>query len=268
MGNRWFLTTAISMAAVAPVWGQNAQPTGQSTAADLGRSIRERQSLQGLGQPNQIGKWLNQNIESVSFDEELLEDVIRWFREQPGEVNIVVEWIVMEGLGVDREMPITLELKNVPLRKVLELVLKQAGMDVPLGYRGEDNILTITLEEELDAPKNFVIRTYQVTDLVRTFVNFDQAPSIRLSNLQQTTSGGGAASSNLFADDDDDEQDEELEERVQDIIDMLVETVEPESWSQNGGQGTATAVRDVIIVNNSIAVHEKIGGAVRLRSGR
>ena len=49
---------------------------------------------------------------------------------------------------------------------------------------------------------------------------------------------------------------------------MLVSAVEPESWSQNGGRGTATAVRDVIIVNNSIAVHEKIGGAVRMRSGR
>ncbi|UCG32396.1 MAG: hypothetical protein JSU68_12110 [Phycisphaerales bacterium] len=268
MAKRWILTTAIGMAAIAPVWGQTAQTSGQSSAADLGRSIRERQSLRGLGQPSQIQKWLNQNVESVSFDEELFEDVIRWLRERPGEVNIVVEWNVMEGLGVDREMPITLELKNVPLSKVLQLVLKQAGVDVPLGYRGEENILTITLEEELNAPRNFVIRTYQVTDLVRTFINFDNPPSIRLSNLQQTTSGGGAASSNLFADDDDDEQDEELEERVQAIIDMLVETIEPETWSQNGGQGTATAVRDVIIINNSIAVHEKIGGAVRLRPGR
>jgi hypothetical protein len=264
----WIVTTAISMVAVAPAWGQTPQTTGQSSAADLGRTIRERQSLRALGQPSQIQQWMNQNVESVSFDEELFEDVIRWLRERPGDVNIVVEWNVMEGLGVDREMPITLELKNVPLYKVLNLVLKQAGADVPLGYRGEDNILTITLEEELNAPKNFVIRTYQVTDLVRTFINFDNAPSIRLSNLQQTTSGGGGSASNLFSDDDDDEETEELEERVQAIIDMLVETVEPESWSQNGGQGTATAVRDVIIVNNSIEVHEKIGGAVRLHSVR
>jgi hypothetical protein len=187
-------------------------------------------------------------------------------RELPGDMNIVVEWNVMEGLGVDRETPITLELKNVPLYKVLDFVLKQAGGDVPLGYRGIDNILTITLEEELNQPGNFVIRTYQVADLIRLHVSFDNSPTIRLSSLQQQQSGGGSSGSNLFSDDDDDEEEKDLEERVQTLIDTIVETIEPESWTQNQGQGTITAVNDVIIVNNTLSVHEKLGGAVRMSS--
>ena len=257
------LMAAIGLAVAGPAWGQIVRGPGQSSAADLGRSIRRRQTLSSARQESPLQKWLDQNIESVSFDETLFEDVIRWLRELPGEMNIVIEWIVMEGEGVDREAPISLELKNVPLYKVLDLVLKQAGSDVPLGYQGTDNILTISLEEVLNEPKNFVIRTYHVADLIRLYISFDEAPSIRLSNLQQQTSGGGAAGSNLFSDDDDDEEAGDLDERVQKVIDMIVETVEPQSWTQNGGQGIATSLNDVIIVNNSISVHEKLGGAIR-----
>lgn len=255
-----------TMAISAPGWGQIAGCTGQGAAADHERATHERQSLRIMEPESQVQRWLNQNVELVSFDETSFENVIRWLRELPGDMNVIVKWHVLEVMGLDREAPVTLELRNVPLWKVLHFVLEQVSPDAPLGYRGEDNVLTITTVEELNAPRHFIIRAYPVTDLVRNFMNVRSAPSISLSGLQQMTSGGAAAGTSLFDDGDGEEGDEALVDRVQRVLDMLVNTVEPESWSQNGGRGTATAVRHVIIVNNSIAVHEKIGGAVRMRS--
>jgi len=270
MIKRWILMTVISVAVAGPAWAQTTRGPGQSSAADLARTIRQRQTLRNVQQQSPVQRWLDQNVASVSFDETLFEDVIRWLREQPGEMNIVVEWAVMEGLGVDREAPVTLELKNVPLYKVLGLVLKQVGQDVPLGYQGTDNILTITLEEELNQPKNFVIRAYPVTQLIRPWTDYNNAPSIRLSNLQQSSSGGGAASSNLFSDDDDEGEEIECSDRAGAIVEAIVDTIEPESWSQNGGSGSITfydgAGSCMIIVNNSPSVHEKLGGPVRLQA--
>lgn len=267
MASRWILMTATTMALGAPGWGQVAGSAGRGPAADLERVTRQRKSFRAVQEEPQALRWLNQNVERVSFDETPFEDVLRWMRGRPGDMNVVVKWHALEVFGVDREALITLELRDVPLRKVLHLVLEQASPDAPLGYRGEDNVLTITLQEELNAPGHFIIRAYPVTDLVRNFMNVRSAPTIRLSELQQMTSGGGAAPS-MFTGGDGDEGDAPLEDRVQSVLEMLVNTVEPESWSKYGGRGTVTAVRDVVIVNNSISVHEKIGGAIRLRSGR
>ena len=267
MLSRWTLIAATTLAVAAPAWGQTAGRIGQSSAADLERTTRQRRSVRGMEPESGAQQWIKQNVESVTFDETPFEDVIRWTRGRPGDMNVVVKWHVLEVLGVDRDAPVTLELKNVPLWKVLHFVLEQASPDVPLGYCGEENVLPITLQEELNAPRNFIIRAYPVTDLVRNFMNVHSAPSIRLSSLQQMTSGGGMASS-VFTEGDGDEDDEPLGDRVQRVLQMLLNTVEPESWSENGGQGTAMAVRDVIIVNNSIEVHEKIGGAIRLPPDR
>jgi hypothetical protein len=110
-----------------------------------------------------------------------------------------------------------------------------------------------------------VIRVYSVVDLIRVLRSFDNAPSIRLSNLQETSSGGGGGGSNLFSDDDDDEDDEDIEDRVQGVVDLIVQLIEPASWSVNAGFGTISAHQDTIVVNNSISVHEKLGGPVRMR---
>ncbi len=52
---------------------------------------------------------------------------------------------------------------------------------------------------------------------------------------------------------------------MQRVVDLIVQLIEPASWSVNAGFGTISAHQDSIVVNNSISVHEKLGGPVRMR---
>lgn len=262
MTKKFLLTTVLALAVTAPASAQQlVRGNGRGTAADLALRARSRQRIADRGKISPVEKWLNQNIESVSWDEELFEDVIRWARELPGEMNIIMDWHALEGAGVDREAPITLELRNLRLHVVLNLALRQAGGDEPLAYHGTDNILTITTEDERAQPRQFVIRIYNIVDLVRLTPDFINAPSIRLSNLQEKSSGQGGGGQQLFSDDDDD--DEDGDDRVQKVMDMIIAVIEPSSWTVNGGFGTISAHNDILVVNNSLSVHEKLGGPVR-----
>ena len=50
-------------------------------------------------------------------------------------------------------------------------------------------------------------------------------------------------------------------DRISDLVALIVSTVEPEAWRENGGQATIHAFGDnTIVVRASLEVHEKIGG--------
>ena len=171
----------------------------------------------------------------------------------------------LEGAGVDREAPVTLELRDVPLYQVLVRALRKAGGDERLAFYGIDNILTITTEEERVQPENFVIRIYNVIDLVRVLKNFGGAPGVSIGNLVPQSSGSGGGSSSVIVGDDDDEGDTDVEDRVKAVVKLIVSTIEQTSWSVNGGMDTIAAYGDAIVVSNTLSVHEKLGGPVRVR---
>jgi hypothetical protein len=51
---------------------------------------------------------------------------------------------------------------------------------------------------------------------------------------------------------------------MQDLITLIEQSVEPESWFVNGGLGSIVPFNKMLVVRNSIEVHEKIGGPFRL----
>lgn len=232
---------------------------------DFDAPNRKRRNRPEQRELSSVRNWLYQNIESVSWNEQPLEGVIRWARDLPGRMNIDVDWHSLEGAGVDREAPVTLELGDVPLYQVLVRALRQAGGDERLGFYGIDNILTITTEEEMVQSESFVVRAYNVIDLIRALKSFGGGPTIDIAAVQPQSSGSGGGSETVFKGGDDEEDDTDLEDRVQAVVNMIVSSIEPASWSVNGGSGTIAAHRDTIVVNNTIRVHEKLGGPVRTR---
>jgi hypothetical protein len=47
---------------------------------------------------------------------------------------------------------------------------------------------------------------------------------------------------------------------MRELMTLIVETVEPESWKSAGGHGTISALRRQIVVRNSLQVHQMLGG--------
>ncbi|MHC4093961.1 MAG: hypothetical protein ACYSVY_27425, partial [Planctomycetota bacterium] len=187
-----------------------------------------------------------------------------WLEEQ-GPVNVVVRWRALEAEGIDAESPVTLRLSNTTVGKVLAEVLDQVSETDTLLFRGIGN--TVKISTRSDFNRKLYVRVYDVSDILLKVPDFTDAPSIDLTESSGGggggRGGGGGGDESIFGDDDDDddeEDDEDIEQRIQDLIELIENTVEPETWLVNGGRGTIVAFAKMLVVRASIEVHEKIGG--------
>ncbi len=235
-------------APIPPASSRRAQPAASSRpAADA-------------TEPTSVSAWLAQPIDRIEWDDKPFDEVIAWLRDLPGEMNIDVNWYALELAGVDREAPVSLHYRRVPLRVVLDAALRHAGRDVELGILAVDNVLRISTADEFR--QRLVVRAYPVADLLHRVRAFNEPPSLNVDGLQQTSYGGdqsgrpgtvwsGGGEENLPLDPD---------QRLARLIEVIVNTIEPQTWSQNGGPGTIEFFNDRIVVNNTLAVHERLAG--------
>ena len=97
----------------------------------------------------ELEKLLRKRIPEVRLEGTPLSDVIDFFRDTTG-ANIFVNWKVLEGVGIDRNAPVTLHLRDVTLDMVLRLILANVGDgNVRLAYTTEQNIIKISVADEL-----------------------------------------------------------------------------------------------------------------------
>lgn len=210
---------------------------------------------------------LNQRIPEVTFDQVPFEQVMDWVKELTG-ANVVVRWETLEQMGIERDKPITIKVKNLRLSQVLWMIMNEAGgSDVKLAYRAAGTLLILSTEEDLSEER--VLKVYDVADLLTSAPNFTNAaqldPGQALNQQGQGgAGGGGGASSQLFQsnqqnnEDDGDVQGADIETLIQ----LITDTVEPDSWVAGGGVGQIFPYRSSIVVYNTLLVHQRIGGYV------
>ena len=106
----------------------------------------------------------NRMLPEISFEDVPFGDVVSFLRDVSG-ANIFVNWKSLEAAGMDKNVPVSVQLKNVKFSKVLDMVLDSAGGgQVRLAYFFDNNVLTITTADE--AAKNVVTRVYDVKDIL------------------------------------------------------------------------------------------------------
>jgi len=252
---RRVVTTALVLAASAVIAAAQTEPVRDAGA------VRARV-------PTTL-KYLNERIDEVSFDSAPLDQVINWL-EDFTPMNVVVRWDILEENGVDKDKPISMQVRNLRFSQVLWLLMQEAGgSDVKLAYRASGELLIISTADDLG--KEMVVRVYDVSDLLVRAEKFYGAPHMDLQNSQNLGSQGGGTG-NIFGGTgsggsrDDDERGgrgrEEEDTGIQELIDLIVTTVEPNSWALNGGLGTIQAFRNLLVVRNNILVHQALGGYV------
>lgn len=231
---------------------------------------------------------LDARVTALSFDEAALSDVFDFLAELAG-VNVVVRWERLAELGVRRDAPITLRVRNMRLGQVLWFVLNEAAPDrVRLAYRLDADTLLITTAEDLG--REMITRVYDARDLIlpeianpsisfgrqRTYVA-STTPMVAagaVGVMPQTAvigSGSRLVGENPFGTiyiDPNQPGDEvnvgsEADERMRRLIDVITATIEPATWRVNGGAGTIEAHRGLLVIRNSPLVHQQIGGAIR-----
>ena len=208
-------------------------------------------------------KLLEQRIPDVSLQEAPLDQVMTWVAQNMN-INVVVRWQNLEAFGIDRDKPITIQVKNLRLSQVLWLIMNEAGgADLKLAYRASGDLLIMSTAEDLG--QEMVVKAYDVSDLLVRVPNF-AGPQIDLSQAGQRQGQGGGGGQSLFTNDQNDEdrdqdrQGEGIGQEMQRLVDLITQTIEPDSWSVNGGLGTINAFRNMLVIRNSIFVHQRLGG--------
>ncbi|MEM7576554.1 MAG: hypothetical protein AAF328_03680 [Planctomycetota bacterium] len=229
---------------------------------------RRLEALDESGGESRINREAAQKLEQVvpvQFEANPLEAVIGFLRTTTG-VNIFVNWPALNIEGIEEDMPITLELADVSARVALEKVLQLAnaagGAVSPATYSIVDGVVEINTQAELN--RSTEARVYDIRDLLVQVPNFTDAPSFELSEaLSGNSGGGGGGGSSIFGDEEEDDEDEEeqREELIQQIEDIIRESVgRLEEWDT--GDSTIRELNGNLIIKTTAGNHRDVLGVL------
>ena len=204
------------------------EETGKDKRLDENREHTER--LQVVPSPVQnilsqeMGDALNKKL-SIEFIDTPLSDVVVFLQEKTG-ANFVLDKNAAAA-------NVTVRLNDVPVSTVLNYILPE-GID----YVVKDNVVHITLEP-------LELRVYDVRDLL---INLEDRQGLE-ADASTTEDGGGGKG-----------EGKDTFDRVQEIINLITDTVEPASWSINGGRGRIAAREGMlgdIVVTHVVGIHKQ-----------
>ena len=186
--------------------------------------------------PSPVQKSISQEMQSkleerlsIEFVNTPLRDVIAFLQEK-SKMNFFL----------DRDAPdtsVNIKLNDVPLSVILEYILPKN-----LRYIVKGNIVHVTLEP-------LELRVYDVRDLL---INLeDRVPDLSTqSEVTETEGQRTAVGGDTF-------------DRVNEIINLITSTIEPASWSANGGKGMIAAREGMlgdIVVTHKLGIHKGVEG--------
>jgi general secretion pathway protein D len=206
-----------------------------------------------------IEELLSRRLPEVRFTDVPFRDVIEYLVDTT-QANIFVNWPALEGAGVDPNAPVSLRLRNVPFRKVLQSVLDIVGGGVVnLGYTVDEGVITVSTGEEL--ARNTATRIYLIRDLLVVPEDFSEnAPNLDISRATRVGGGGGGQS--IFSGGGggtNSDREEEREELIEQIVTLITETISSDSWRDNGGLiGSIQPLDDQLIITQTPETHRDI----------
>jgi hypothetical protein len=211
---------------------------------------------------------LDRALPEVKFNATPLSDVLDFLADSTSS-NMSVDWKALDAAHIAKDTPITLRMSaQVPLHKVLSMVLNQAAGNGVLTFYVSEGVIEITTQESSD--KVLYSRTYPIQDLLFQPQDATNAPSLSLQNASQNqTAGGGSGSGggqsggqSLFNDNGSNNSTSNTTasqtERANEIIKLITDTVKPELWQANGGTATISFYRGMLIVNAPRSIHEQL----------
>jgi type II secretory pathway component GspD/PulD (secretin) len=213
---------------------KRAQKEEMSKGKRLDESREHTERLQVVPSPPQnllsqeMGDALNKKKLSIEFIDTPLSDVVVFLQEKTG-VNFVLDKNVAAT-------NVNVRLNDVTARTVLNYILPK-GIDAVV----KDNVVHITLEP-------LELRVYDVRDLL---INLEDRESL---SIQAGATGAGTETEFTPG------EKKNAYDRVQEIISLITDTVEPASWSINDGRGRIAAREGMlgdIVVTHVARIHKQ-----------
>ncbi len=205
---------------------------------------------------------------TIELTDQPLEAVINYLKDSTT-ADIDVLWGEEGGNGMKKDLPITMSVKNMPALDLLERILSKAQTEF------SENTWQMTSTGSLECgPKDQLNKTrrielYDIHDLLLVIPNHYDVPQIDLQGLLQQSQGGGGGGGggrSPFKDDQQTRQNQEqrkkeMDDHAKEIVDIIVQTVEPSQWTDAGGEAASIRYyQGHLIVNAPDYVHRQING--------
>jgi type II secretory pathway component GspD/PulD (secretin) len=212
---------------------KRAQREDTSKGKRLDESREHTERLQVVPSPSQnllsqeMRDALNNKKISIEFIDTPLSDVVVFLQEKT-KVNFVLD----KNAAATN---VNVRLNDVTASTVLKYILPK-GIDAVV----KDNVVHITLEP-------LELRVYDVRDLL---INLEDREAGLMTQLAPTENGEGAGAG----------EGKDTYNRVQEIISLITDTVEPASWSLNGGRGRIAAREGMlgdIVITHVAGIHKQ-----------
>ena len=274
----------------APTLGQT--PATGRNPADKGNQLQAHHT-----KPVNAVSAMRRVIRKVDFDDVGLSDALDELATAMN-INMVVRWRHLEAVGIDADEPVSLSVANMRFGDVLLLVLEAVGIGQDeLAYSATPDMIVVSTFADITS--RTVVRVYDVRDLTMETVEpsievvteftyvatllpvVDQNAAAVQPIIGRIPIGVSLGSDRTFSLDpnsplfqgnnnqDDDEPRQPGEPgSIEELVRMIVATIEPQTWQANGGRGTIIPFNGQLVVRNSIYVHQLIGGPIRLTSRR
>jgi hypothetical protein len=196
---------------------------------------------------------------TADFQDLTLQAIMDYLVQQTG-ANLEIFWLdERTGMGLDPEQTISLKVENLPAITVLERVLAKAED----AFGGGNNWQMTEWGEMQVGPTSRLNRfnrtvIYDINDLLLVLPEYPEVPQIDLQQALQSSQGGGGQSP--FQDQGGGEIEEPpIEERAEEIIDLIQDLVEPDHWIENT-RGSIRYFKGTVIVRAPDYVHRGIVG--------
>ncbi len=219
----------------------------------------------------------------VEFKNTPFEDAVQYLRDVTG-LSIFVKWDRLEAYSITKSAQVDIHLENVPAESVLKFLLEDTGGGLcQIGYYiNDDGVVIISTMEEIMTHR--MMRVYRIGDLAfatrRDFYELGGRPwtGSRLTDLgnekvkvnvessdserQATTKPDGEEENvkNIIASPlDYEESTKPKPVKLNRILQLIVDSIEPDSWQVNGGYGgDISLINDSLVVAHTREVHVEI----------
>src|SRR5689334_3175225 len=92
---------------------------------------------------------LDMTLPATNLDNVSINDAIDFLRDVTG-ANIHVNWKALEGAGIGKDTQVNCRVRGVSMRKVLDLILGEAGAGTQLAYFVDQGVIEVTTRELAD----------------------------------------------------------------------------------------------------------------------
>lgn len=185
-------------------------------------------------------------------------DVIRNSVEPP--LKVFVNWRdLYDNADIDQSTQINMDpILAIPLGRALTLLLQAvSGGFADISYAVQDGVVTIATREAI--PSEYETLVYDITDVIGRPADY-----YAVSGGDVSVGGEGEAGGEQLGEQEEISREELRSEallRAENLVLLIQQTIEPESWFDAGGEGSVTIYENKkLIIYQTRKVHQQIEG--------